>query len=162
MNETKIGVGLGEMHWSRTPNTALVCYGLGSCVGIAAYDPVKKLGAMAHVVLPDSSIMRPGDSVYKYADTCVPALLAELERLGAERQRLQIKIAGGAQVLAVAGAARMDIGNKNVQAVKEAVRKSGLRISAEDTGGNHGRTLSLFIDSGKVTVKVVGKPEVEI
>lgn len=162
MNETKIGVGLGEMHWSRTPNTALVCYGLGSCVGIAAYDPLKKIGAMAHVVLPDSSIMRPGDSVYKYADTCVPALLKELERLGAERQRLQIKIAGGAQVLTVAGAARMDIGNKNIQAVKGALHREGLRLMAEETGGNYGRTFSLYIDSGKVTVKAVGKPEVEL
>lgn len=158
-----VAVGLGELHSSRDPGTVLVCYGLGSCIGIAAYDPVARVGAMAHVVLPDSSMARGSDGRGKFADSAVPALLDEIQALGGNRSRLVIKIAGGAQVLAILGSrSKLDIGARNIEAVRAAMDKARIQIAAEDTGGNYGRTMQLFIGSGRLVVSTIGRGEKEL
>lgn len=160
MGENIISVGLGEFHLSRNPKDVLVCYGLGSCVGLAMYDPLNKIGAMAHIVLPESSIGKGELMPAKFADTCVPFMLQQLVSSGANKTRLIVKLAGGAQVLKVAGVNnRLDIGNRNIKAVEEALVRHGIIAQAKDLGGNYGRTFQLIISNGKFMVKSVGLGE---
>ncbi|MGE5589059.1 MAG: chemotaxis protein CheD [Bacillota bacterium] len=164
MNDHRtVAVGLGELALGTGARDLLVCYGLGSCIGIAAYDPVLRVGALAHVVLPDSSLSRGPDKDAKFADKAVPALLATLAARGAAVSRLVVKIAGGAQMLGTSPlASRLDIGARNAEAVKAALARAGVPLLAEDTGGNYGRTLRLFAATGRVQVSTIGRGEKDL
>lgn len=157
-------VGLGELKVGSKPGQLLVCYGLGSCVGLALYDPVSHVGVMVHVVLPDSSLSRgqeapPG----KFADTGVIAAIEEAVRAGGNRTRLTARIAGGARMLNIVGAGtKLDIGARNAEAVRAALQQHRIRLTADDTGGTYGRTLQLFVGTGRLLVSTVGRGEREL
>lgn len=165
-----VSVNLGESKVSTDPAVIMVCFGLGSCVGVAAYDPQSGTAGLVHVVLPASLEDRPartGDGVLpapgRFADTAVPHLIAAMEARGASRRRLVVRLAGGAQMLAFAGSGPMwEIGQRNVAAVHQALTAAGVAPVAEDVGGNSGRTLRLKVDGGRVTVSVVGRGEREL
>ena len=133
--------------------------GLGSCVGLTLYDPFSKVGGMAHIMLPSSSIAREGQmNLAKYADTALPVLLSKLLELGANKTRLVAKMAGGAQMFAFASAGdSMRIGPRNVESCKEGLKQMGIPLVAEDTGGNYGRTVELDCTTGKFTIRSVQK-----
>lgn len=118
------------------PNGILRTTGLGSCVGLTLYDPVTKIGGMAHVMLPSSSIAREGQlNLAKYADTALPTLLNKMRVLGASQARLVAKMAGGAQMFSFAGSGdTMRIGPRNVESCKEGLEQMGIELIAEDTG----------------------------
>ena len=78
-NASTIMVGLGEVKISKDPETVLACLGLGSCVAITVFDPVAKIGGMAHVVLPESR-GRSGEKAGRYADVAIPQLLEKLKK----------------------------------------------------------------------------------
>lgn len=154
-------VGLGEIKVSGSQHGLLVCYGLGSCIGIILYDPQTHVGGMAHVVLPDSALGRGQDMAGKFADTAVPRLVSEMLRLGAARSRLTARIAGGARMINVIGAgSRLDIGARNIEAVKAALETARVPLRGEDTGGSHGRTVQLFVGNGQLIVSTVGRGEI--
>ena len=157
-------VGLGEIKVSRSRQAMLVCYGLGSCVGIALWDPVARVGGMVHVVLPDSTQGRGGEAPGKFADTAVPALLSELTALGCSRSRLACRIAGGARMLNVSGGTpgKLDIGSRNGEAGRAALEQARVPLAAADLGGNYGRTVTLFAGTGRVLVSTVGRGEKEL
>src|SRR4051794_36224674 len=156
-----IAVGLGDLFVSKAED--LVAYSLGSCVGICLWDPVAKVAAMAHVVLPSAPANGPVALPGKFGDTAVPALLKALERAGAQKHRLQCKIAGGAAVLAIGGGGSLPkIGERNVEAVKAALAKVNIRILGSQTGGNQGRTVRLEPPTGRVLVRTVRGSEIEL
>lgn len=153
-----VAVGMGEMAVSREADVILAAYGLGSCVGVAAWDPVARVGGLAHILLPSSAARQATNAAGKFADTALPALLRSVTRHGAERSRLIVKVAGGAQVLALGGPnSALAIGEKNVAAVRQAIRQHELSLAAEDVGGNSGRTMLLYLENGRVTVQVIGR-----
>mgnify|MGYP005840395795 CR=1 FL=1 len=159
MAETQrfVAVGLGEIQCSRDPGDVLVAYGLGSCVGVTAYDPVVRGGGMAHVMLPGDVDREDASRSAKFASQALPLLLEALANLGCDRSRLVWKIAGGARVLRVPGAVdQMTIGDRNVAVVKRMMEQLGLPLAAEDTGGRQGRTMQLNIDTGEVAVRTIG------
>ena len=151
-----IVVGMGELQVSKDPHAVLTCLGLGSCIGFSSYDSVAKVAGMVHIVLPDSagkSGVLPG----KFADTALPALIEDMENLGAEKRRMLVKITGGAQMSLVAGSAGIfKTGERNLEATKIVADEYGLKIAAADVGGHSGRTLRLYVESGKVTVTTAG------
>ena len=159
---TTIMVGLGEMKMSRDPEEVLACLGLGSCVAVSVFDRVAKVGAMAHVVLPKSrekSVDRAG----RYADVAVPQLLRNISEAGGVDSRLEIFLVGGAQMSLAPGlGTAFKIGEDNVAAVHAALAAEGLKPKAVDTGGNKGRTMRLFIQSGKATVASAGQENREL
>lgn len=159
-----VAVNLGELKSSRTHGKILVCYGLGSCIGMALIDPQCGAVALAHVVLPDSDLSRGADfPPGRYADTAVPAALAELALLGAQRGRIIAKLVGGARILkGTVPGSQMDIGSKNTEATRAALAKHGIPVRAEDTGGNYGRTMQLFPGTGKIIVSSVGRGSKEL
>ncbi|MBX5491025.1 MAG: chemotaxis protein CheD [Chloroflexi bacterium] len=155
-----IAVGLGQLHVTRAGE--LVAYSLGSCVAICLYDPVLRVAGMAHVVLPSAPASDSGASPGKYADTAVPALLGALRAAGAMPLRLRCHLVGGAAVLALAGGALPDIGARNVEAVRVALERARIAIAGEATGGRQGRTVRLEAATGRVRVRAVLGPEVEL
>ena len=159
-----LNVGMGEIKLSNTPGSIIAAPGLGSCIGLAMYDPTVKLGGMAHIVLPDSTnINKPGALPGKYADLAVPELLNQMIKQGAKKNNIIIKMAGGAQMFSFEkGGNILNIGMRNTIAVKANLSAQGQTIRANDTGGNKGRTVRLDISTGKVYVKIIGQQEVEI
>lgn len=157
-----IKVGMADYKVARDP-ASLISYGLGSCVGIALYDSVTKIGGLAHIMLPDSTQARSTENPAKFADTCVPIMLEDILRLGASRSRITAKIAGGAQMFTFTNATDiMRVGERNSEAVKNILKKLDIRIIAVDVGGNYGRTVELKLDTGIYRVRTIDKGEKEL
>lgn len=153
-----IKVGMADMNVCLPPN-GITTLGLGSCVGVVLYDPITKISGMVHVMLPDSTKIRNNDNIAKFADTGIEELLNRLLKLGANRRTMVSKIAGGAQMFAFkTNNDMLRIGERNVEATKEKLAKEGIRILAEDTGLNYGRTIEFYPETGELYIKSVGKP----
>jgi chemotaxis protein CheD len=148
---TNISVGIGEIAVLNKPGK-ISAIGLGSCVAVAAYDPISNVGGMAHILLPESRGQK-SDLPGKFADTGVPNLLKLMGEKGAKKENLIVKIAGGASLMNVNVGSFGDIGRRNVEAVKKQLELLGLRVQAEDVGGNEGRTFILDVPSGIFSVK---------
>ena len=152
-----IKVGMADYKVGRSPAT-LISYGLGSCIGISIYDPQRKIGGLLHIMLPDSTTARFTDNPAKFADTGIPLLINDIIALGASRSRLVAKIAGGAQMFAFSHTTDiMRVGSRNADTCKQILRKNGIRVIAEDTGGACGRTVSINLENGDYTVKTIDR-----
>ena len=157
-----IKVGMADYKVGRSPST-LISYGLGSCIGISLYDPQRKIGGLLHIMLPDSTQARFSDNPAKFADTGIPLMINDVIALGASRARLVAKIAGGAQMFAFSNATDiMKVGTRNAETCKQILRKNGIRVVAEDTGGNYGRTVSIDLSTGAYKVKTIDRGEKNI
>ncbi len=158
----RLPVGIGQLVVTTSRDDVLVAYGLGSCVGITAFDPVVGVAGMAHVLLPTSD-GRLADSrePARFADTAVTALLNAMTRAGARPTRLMVKLAGGASVLGPASSATFKIGDRNAETIKEQLKLHGLIVTATDLGGVRGRTLELHASSGKTFVRQAASMAVE-
>ena len=148
-------VGIGILAVSTEPTEVLVAYGLGSCIGVAAFDHEAKVGGLAHVLLPKSAAgtVRNAAEPARFADSGIDTLLQEMESQGAKRSRIEIKLAGGAAVLGRENAQRFKIGERNAEAIRDKLQEHGLRATGEEIGGNKGRTLELHIVDGKTIVR---------
>ena len=157
-----IKVGMADLKTCVSPN-GITTLGLGSCVGIAIRDPVNKIGGLAHVMLPDSNAIKSSQmNIAKFADTGIAELVKQMERLGAKRERMVAKIAGGANMFNFQGGganAVGKVGERNVEAVKAKLRQLNIPIQAADTGLNYGRTVIFYPETGAYHIRAVGKPE---
>lgn len=152
---------LNLAEWAVTDSLQVVigCLGLGSCVAIALHDSQAGVGGMAHTVLPDSTAGRPRGEDARFVDLAVPMLLREMVALGAERRQLRVHLVGGAQMLqSAAMSERAQIGARNVEAAHSALEALGLRVTSDQTGGGHGRTVWLQVKSGELVVTTAGQP----
>ena len=137
--------------------------GLGSCIGIALYDRMLKVAGLSHIMLPDSTQFKNVSNPMKFADSAVPILIEKMQKQGCKKQNIVAKIAGGASMFNFSDKSIIsDIGKRNSEAVKKALKDIGIPIVAEDTGGDKGRTMILEASTGKVTLKIVGKGTVEL
>ncbi|MEE1250379.1 MAG: chemotaxis protein CheD [Lachnospiraceae bacterium] len=153
-----IKVGMADLNVCKNPDI-ITTLGLGSCIGIALYDPVTKIGGLAHIMLPDSTKMRNNSNIAKFADTGIEELLKRVIKEGASKTRLVAKIAGGAKMFEVSGLSDIgNVGQRNAEASKAKLKELGIRLVAEDTGLNYGRTVELHCDTGEYYIKSVGKP----
>ena len=154
--EHRVVVGLAELAVSNNPSTILTTYSLGSCLGVAIYDPVVKVGGLLHAMLPDSSIdpakaaAQPG----MFIDTGLPALLREAGEMRADKRRLRIYVIGGAQIMDDNNV--FNIGNRNLKAFGDFLRKENLHADAQQVGGHVNRTIYFSIQTGRLKLKVSG------
>ena len=110
-------------------------------------------------MLPDSTQMRNNSNIAKFADTGIDELLKQVLRAGANRTRLVAKIAGGAKMFSVSGSSNIsNIGERNALAAKAKLKQLRIRLIAEDTGLNYGRTVELHCETGDFYIKAIGKP----
>ncbi|MFW6311598.1 MAG: chemotaxis protein CheD [Nanoarchaeota archaeon] len=145
---------MGKFVISEQPDI-LICLALGSCVGVSLYDPQKKMGGLAHIMLPSteendiSKISNPD----KYANYAIPRMLEELKKKGCNQSTLIAKIAGGAHMFKGLENTVSDIGKKNSDSVKQVLSQLNIKISAEQIGGSIGRTVKVYLDSGDYEIK---------
>jgi chemotaxis protein CheD len=163
-NERSIIVGLAELSVTKEPSVVLTCVGLGSCIALCAYDPMFKVGAMAHMLLPTCrSKSDISGSPSKYIDTGVPLLISRMIKQGALRNNLIVKIVGGARMLSIPGENNhLDIGQKNILEVKSTLARENIAICGADVGGGFGRTVQFFVDTGRIIVKAVNGRVIEL
>ena len=153
-----IKVGMADLNICKAPNV-ITTLGLGSCIGLVFYDPVTKVGGMVHYMLPDSTKVRNNSNIAKFGDTGIEELYKRVIAAGANKSRLVAKIAGGAKMFEVSGLSEVvNIGARNTEAAKLKLKQLGIRLVAEDTGLNYGRTVELHCDTGEFYIKSVGKP----
>ena len=156
-----IKVGMAQFKVATAP-ARMMTFALGSCVGIVLYDPVSKIGGLAHVMLPSSERVQNNVNRAKFVDTAVELMLSRMAKKGAIRNRIEAKIFGGAKMFKSVAASPgvMQIGEENVKATKAELADREIPIMAESTGGEKGRTVFFDVASGKVTVKdAQGKQE---
>lgn len=145
-------VGVGDCKVTAEP-AEIVTFALGSCIAVVIWDPVSRVGGMLHFMLPDSSVDRETQgraNPFRYADTGTPLLFRQAYEKGAEKRRLRVRLAGGANV--VDGNGVFNIGRRNHAAVRKILWKAGVLVHGEDVGGSVSRTVRLDVASGRCTV----------
>lgn len=156
-------VSLGELVVARDPEGIIECHGLGSCVAICVIAPGAAIAGVAHTVLPSRNGSRWTEPSPRFVEDAVPLLLKRMERLGAVRSRLQVKLVGGAEIVPMSGGdPRLLIGQRNVEAARAAFREHGVKIAAEHVGGTRGRRVRLEVGTGRLTVSMAGDVSHEI
>jgi len=160
MKQLVVGVGDGGV--SRDPETVLVTYALGSCVAVMLHDPVAGVAGMVHFMLPEAPVegRDPIARPWMYANTGISCLLQAAERQGAQKRRLVIFAAGGAQVMNDNG--MFNIGKRNCLALRKALWKLGLVPHVEETGGATARTVRMEVGSGRVWLHAPGGEQKEM
>jgi len=136
-------IGIGE--WS-TGDSVMTSIGLGSCIGLIIHDDIKKIGGLAHVMLPKSS-GKPNERAGKYADTAVEILIKELIMKGSKLQSMKAKLAGGASMFQNFSG-NLNIGERNADALKSLLKEKSIPIIREDIGGTMGRTITYYPKEG--------------
>ena len=151
-------VGVSDMMISNNPEETLVTYSLGSCIGVAIYDPLVKAGGMLHFMLPDSSLdpEKAQKRPYMFADTGIPLLFKGVYRLGAQKHRMQVVVVGGAQLSL--GKDFFNIGKRNYLALRKIFWKNNVMVNFKSVGGSENRTLRLDIKDGRTWLKESGNP----
>jgi len=155
-----ITVGVADMKHSSSPEDVIITHALGSCLGITVWDPVARIGGMLHVMLPCSRIdpEKAAERPFMFVDTGVPLLFKEAYRLGAEKSRLIVRVAGGAAVHGKSDEEDLfKIGKRNVAMLRKLLWKNGVLVDAEDVGGHCSRTMSLEVGTGRVILRVDGR-----
>jgi chemotaxis protein CheD len=155
----RIKVGVADYAVAHAGST-LVTSGLGSCVGIALADVEAGVAGLAHAMLPSASAELKREEaaddvhpdVWKYVDTAVPELVRELADAGAERARIEGRLAGGSAMFEFESSAGA-VGERNVAAAREALDASGIPLVDSDVGGDYGRSLSFDVEAGELSIR---------
>ena len=161
----EINIGLGEQAISRNPEDVLVAYGLGSCVGVVVTDPAVGVSGLLHAVLPKPAdgIGRLESDSSKYVEGGIQGLIAAILKEGANKNRLVVRIVGGANMLLAPGmTTSFDIGTRNIEAAQATLNRLRITIAASEVGGHIGRTVRVYVANSRVTVRVIGQKEHEI
>ena len=154
-----IKVGMADIKICKSPD-GLTTLGLGSCVGVAVRDPISKIGGLLHAMLPDSTVQRGTICVEKFVDSGLEELVRQLVRAGANQRRLEAKLAGGAKMFDFdKNSELVKVGDRNAAAARAKLKEMRIRLLAEDTGLNYGRTVIYYPETGIYVIKAVGKSE---
>lgn len=138
-------------------DAVIVTLGLGSCVAIMLHDPQAGAGAMAHILLPSRRLAHDVSNPAKFPETAVPLLVERLTALGAEPRRLVAKLVGGASMFAqlmMPGSVQM--GERNIAAARDVLRRAGIPVAREAVGGGAGRSVRFYVADGRVEIRSVG------
>lgn len=153
-----VTVGIADLNAVKDPDS-LITYALGSCVGICLYDSSQKIAGLAHIMLPFSTeAAGKVDNKRRYADTGIMELIQTMNLMGASTMRMTAKIAGGAQMFKGSSSSMFNVGERNVAAVKKVLASYKIRIIAEETGADFGRTVLFHGESGAMEVRAAMKP----
>jgi len=157
----RIVVGVGDLAVSNKAEDEIITYSLGSCIGVVVYDPVAGVGGILHYMLPESSIdpEKAKNNPAMFGDTGIPLLFKSCYSLGAKKQNMIVKVAGGGNILDENGV--FNIGKRNYMILKKLFWRNNVRITAEHVGGSVNRTVRLDIATGRCILKVSGEGEFE-
>jgi len=155
----------GEVYLARKPTIIRTI--LGSCVGIAFWSARLSVGALCHALLPKCP---PGAGTgldaaagYRFVDFSIRGLARQFDQIGAARGEVQVKLFGGADVLATSATstARPTIGRLNCEVALEVLRQEGLKVMALSLGGTSGRSIQFHTGNGEVRLRWISRPVFE-
>ena len=152
-------VAMADVKLSSTAGARLLTYALGSCLGVVIHDPVARVAGLLHVMLPDSSIDRAKAerNPAMFVDTGVPLLFRESYRLGAKKERIVVKVVGGAHAGTTEEADQFQIGKRNLLMLRKLLWKNNVLLHAHDTGGlQTSRTVVVDVATGALTIRSQG------
>jgi chemotaxis protein CheD len=154
----KYVVGIADMKLSANVGDSLITYALGSCLGITIYDPVAHVGALLHIMLPDLAIdpAKAQQNPWMFVNTGFPKMIDECVAAGARKERMILKVAGGACAHGNPDEDYFQIGKRNFVMLRKLLWQKGLMLKAYDVGGSQSRTLSLDVISGEVQLRING------
>jgi len=149
-------VNISDMKFSGKPQDVIVTYSLGSCLGVTAYDPQVGVGGMIHCLLPSSDSARDRARVnpFMFVNTGVPMMVRKLMGRGAVKSRLVFRVAGGANMR---NDGLFNTGARNFEALEKLLVRNNVKLAASDVGGTIPRTMFLYLDTGRVVVRSLGK-----
>ncbi len=154
--EGLINVGVAQVLVAENPSVLRTI--LGSCVGICIYDRQKKIGGLAHILLPKNSGEGKDE---KYADTAIPLMIKSMIAKGCKKEFMSAKIAGGASMFKFQSSMSLgQIGNNNIEMTRKVLQESGIPLVAEDVGGSAGRVIDFFLEDGRMKVKASGEEKI--
>ena len=155
-------VGMADCQISKDRDGILVTYALGSCIAVAIHDAAAGVGGLLHFMLPESSIdrVKAETNPFMFADTGIPLLFRRAYEHGAEKRRITVRLAGGAQIMDDSGI--FNIGKRNCLAVRKILWKAGVLVHGEAVGGNGSRTVRLEVESGRFWLRAPGGTEEEM
>ncbi|MEZ5305506.1 MAG: chemotaxis protein CheD [Pyrinomonadaceae bacterium] len=148
-------VGIADMKVSSNPDDEIITYALGSCLGVTVFDPVAGVAGMIHIMLPSSNTNpeKARENPYMFVDTGIPALFKACYKLGADKSRMMLKVAGGAS-RHDAETDNFQIGKRNMLVLKKLLWKNNVLIDSQDVGDKVSRTMALRVKDGTVTLKI--------
>ncbi len=149
-------VGMGEIMVAESPHL-LRAVGVGSCMAVALYDRDTSIGGLAHIMLPCIEDTLDKSCPARYTDAAIGMMIDQMQRRGASIQHVKAKIFGGANMFSeiISSDSTMDIGKRNISAVREELEKRDIEILAEDVGDHIGRSVLFDTSDGSVVVKTV-------
>ncbi|RKY10725.1 MAG: chemotaxis protein CheD [Planctomycetota bacterium] len=156
----ELTVGMGEIMVAESPY-ALRCIGVGSCVAVALYDKAAAIGGLAHIMLPQIAKSSDKSSPARYGDMAVAMMVNEMQERDVSICNLKAKIFGGANMFSniISPDSTMNIGQRNISAVREELIKHDIEIVVEDVGGHVGRSVLFDMRDGSVVVKTTNVGE---
>ena len=155
----EIHVGMADLKVAQAP-VVLTSLGIGSCVGVALYYSRNKVGGLAHIMLPDINAVKNKSNRAKFANTAIPDMLAKMEGMGADRRFVKDKIMGGAHMFGFVKSNKIfNVGDRNVEKVREVLKDLKLKLLNEDTGGSYGRSLYFDLETGDVKIRTIAHGE---
>lgn len=140
-------IKIGEVKSFSDPVT-LVCYGLGSCVGLFMQDRAKGIAGGAHILLPEDENGPPCSEHWYSVRRALERIFEEFQMLGSSLKGLRAKITGGANVYTATGS-----GERIVQSVVDGLTGRNVYLAASDVGGRLPRTAHFYSDTGMMLVK---------
>ncbi len=145
-------IGISDCFVTDDRGSVLATHALGSCIAVAIHDPQAQVAGLLHFMLPDSRMdaAKATDQPYMFADTGIPQLFHHAYHLGAMKARLQVSVAGGAQVIQASDS--FQIGKRNYMALRKIMWKAGVMVHHEDVGGSEPRTIRIDVDTGRVMI----------
>ncbi|WP_218048695.1 hypothetical protein [Curvivirga aplysinae] len=131
---------------------------LGSCIAVCIRDTTNGVGGMNHFMLPESDSGKWGgaNASMRFGNHAMEVLMNDLLKMGAARNRLEFKVFGGAHVISSSNA----VGDKNISFIERFLKNEHMAVAAQHVGGDRGRRIAYFPDSGKVKMKLLEKAEV--
>ena len=158
MSRTSVEIRVKVADYAVAESGMISTIGLGSCVAIILYDDRAHVGGMAHVLLPNEAMSRDRSNPAKFPSSAVPLLVSEMQLLGARVERIRAKIVGGASMFGnLIPSGGINIGERNIAAVRGVLSEAKIPIIAEDVGADHGRSVYLHLDDGRVEVRSLKK-----
>lgn len=154
----QLKVGISDYKIGFAPDE-LMTIGLGSCVGIALYEPNSKVGGLIHIMLPESNGFKDTSKWQKFADLALPRVVEEIRR-ESNQSKLVAKIAGGASMLSFNSESKStQIGQRNVISVENILKELKIPVLGNHTGGKMGRTMFVNLETFEVTIRMVNREQ---
>ncbi len=123
---------------------------LGSCVGVAMYDPLLRIGGLCHYLLPESPAQTASS---RYGDAALPLLLSKFHSAGSEKKNLRAWIVGGGLLLEAHEI--FFVGDRNAEYAENYLQNRGIRVVQNDTRGYRGRRVQFHTGQGHIRIDVI-------